>query len=66
MTNEYGEFMNSKTFKKASYSNLNHKQKENYNFHRLSSLLASFGFNCIWLNKLLSQEIEIKVGVFFS
>ena len=49
MTNEYGEFMNSKTFKKASYSNLNPKQKENYNFHRLSSLIASFGFNSIRL-----------------
>ena len=40
----------SKVFKKASYSKLNSKQKENYNFHRLASLLASFGFNCIWLN----------------
>ena len=50
MANGYGKFMNTKTFKKATYSNLNAKQKENYNFHRLSSLLASFGFNCIWLN----------------
>ena len=49
MTDEYGKFMNSKTFEKASYSNLNAKQKENYNFHRLSSLLASFGFNSIRL-----------------
>ena len=39
-----------KTFKKAEYLKLNNKQKENYNFHRLASLLASFGFNCIWLN----------------
>ena len=50
MTNEYEELMNSKTFEKATYSNLPAKQKENYNFHKLSSLLASFGFNCIWLN----------------
>ena len=49
MTNEYGEFMNSKTFYKALYSNLNNKQKENFNFHRLSSLIASFGFNSIRL-----------------
>jgi len=39
-----------KTFKKASYSQLNSKQKENHNFHKLASLLASYGFNCIWLN----------------
>lgn len=37
------------TFTKSSYSNLNAKQKENFNFHRLSSLLASFGFNSIRL-----------------
>lgn len=41
---------NMKTFKKASYSQLNSKQKENHNFHKLASLLASYGFNCIWLN----------------
>ena len=39
-----------KTFKKASYSKLNNKQKENYNYHKLASLLASYGFNCLWLN----------------
>ena len=62
MSTEYEEFMNSQanqneervsnenSFEKVSYSNLNNKQKENYNFHRLASLLASFGFNCIWLN----------------
>jgi hypothetical protein len=30
-----------KAFKKASYSQLNSKQKENHNFHKLASLLAS-------------------------
>ena len=50
MTNEYEDLMNSKTFEKATYSKLLAKQKENYNFHKLSSLLASFGFNCLWLN----------------
>jgi len=39
-----------KTFKKASYTSLNNKQKENYNFHKLASLLSTYGFNCIWLN----------------
>lgn len=37
-------------FKKVSYSKLNNKQKENFNFHNLASLLATFGFNSIWLN----------------
>lgn len=37
-------------YKKVSYSKLNSKQKENYNFHNLASLLASYGFNSIWLN----------------
>ena len=39
-----------KKFKKVSYSKLNNKQKENFNFHNLASLLATFGFNSIWLN----------------
>ena len=62
MSKEYEEFLNSESkkvskkevpnnsFEKVSYSKLNSKQKENYNFHRLAALLASFGFNCIWLN----------------
>ena len=37
-------------FKKVSYSKLNSKQKENFNFHNLASVLATFGFNSIWLN----------------
>jgi hypothetical protein len=42
--------MIAKNFKRVIYLDLNNKQKENYNFHRLASLLATFGFNCLWLN----------------
>ncbi len=34
---------------KISYSELNSKQKEIYNFQKLSGLLADYGFNCIKL-----------------
>jgi hypothetical protein len=37
-------------FEKIIYSELNAKQKENYNFHKISYLLAGYGYNCMWLN----------------
>lgn len=37
-------------FKKIQYDNLNAKQKENFNFHKIASLLAEYGYNCMWLN----------------
>lgn len=37
-------------FKKVSYKDLNSKQKENYNFHKVSSKLADYGFNSMRLN----------------
>ena len=54
-----------KTFKKASYSQLNNKQKENHNFHKLASLLASYGFNCIWLNDDV-HKIQLKSRLTFD
>ena len=33
-----------------SYKDLNHRQKENYNFQKLASKLAEYGFNCIRLS----------------
>jgi hypothetical protein len=41
--------MNSK-FEKIKYVNLNAKQKENYNFHKVASALADYGFNSMRLN----------------
>jgi len=36
--------------KKIKYKELNSKQKENFNYQKLASKLADFGFNCMWLN----------------
>lgn len=36
-------------FQKVNYSELNHRQKENYNFHKIASVLANYGYNCIRL-----------------
>lgn len=36
--------------KKIKYAQLNSKQKENYNFHKVASALADYGFNSLRLN----------------
>ncbi len=36
-------------FRKIKYSDLNPKQKESYNFQKIASVLADYGFNCIKL-----------------
>lgn len=36
--------------KKVSYNELNAKQKENYNFHKVASALADYGYNSMRLN----------------
>ena len=36
-------------FNKISYKNLNGRQKEVYNFHKIAAVLADYGFNCIKL-----------------
>src|SRR3990170_5450972 len=35
--------------KRITYSDLNPKQKEVYNFHKVAAILADYGFNCIKL-----------------
>ncbi|MFC3121390.1 hypothetical protein [Agaribacter flavus] len=37
-------------FKKISYSELNAKAKEMYNFQKASAKLADYGFTTMWLN----------------
>jgi len=37
-------------FIKINYNQLNSKQKENYNFHKVASALADYGFNSMRLN----------------
>ncbi len=36
--------------KKIQYRELNNKQKENYNFHKVASKLADYGYNSMRLN----------------
>lgn len=36
--------------KKIAYENLNARQKENYNFHKIAAALAEYGYSCMWLN----------------
>ena len=36
--------------KRIPYSDLNPKQKEVYNFHKVAAILADYGFNCIKLS----------------
>ena len=37
-------------FERISYSDLNSRQKENYNFQKVAGELADYGFNCLRLN----------------
>ena len=37
-------------FTKIDYSQLNSKQKENYNFHKVASALADYGYDSMRLN----------------
>ncbi|WDE10384.1 hypothetical protein [Thalassomonas haliotis] len=37
-------------FQRIKYKELNSRQKENFNFQKVASELADYGFNCMWLN----------------
>lgn len=37
-------------FEPVPYADLNSRQKENYNFHKVAGELADYGFNCLRLN----------------
>jgi len=39
-----------KKFEKINYRKLNARQKENYNYHKVSSILADYGFSSIRLS----------------
>ena len=36
--------------KKIQYKSLNARQKENYNYHKIASALAEYGYDCMRLN----------------
>ena len=38
------------SFQKVSYDSLNSRQRENFNFHKISAVLADYGFTSIRLN----------------
>ena len=56
-------------FSRVSYSDLNSRQKENYNYHKLSSRLADFGFSTIRLTDdwegadFIAQHIDGKTFI---
>jgi hypothetical protein len=35
---------------RIEYSDLKSRQKENYNYHKIASILADYGYNSMWLN----------------
>ncbi len=35
---------------KIKYTDLNARQKENYNYQKIASILAEYGYSCMWLN----------------
>tara|TARA_R110002049_G_scaffold259498_1_gene435357 strand:- start:26233 stop:26637 length:405 start_codon:yes stop_codon:yes gene_type:complete len=37
-------------FEKIAYTDLNSRQKENYNFQKVAGELADYGYNCLRLN----------------
>ena len=46
-----GKEENMKTpFTRVPYKQLNDRQKENHNFHKVAAALADYGFNAVWLN----------------
>lgn len=52
----------SKFLKKTNYSSLNSKQKENYNFHKVASALADYGYDSMRLNNDWQGADFIAVG----
>ena len=66
--------------KRINYAELNPKAQELYNFHKSASILADYGYNCIWLsndwngadfiavhiNGISDIKIQLKGGIYFS
>ena len=34
---------------RIDYADLNNKEKESYNFHKIAAVLANYGYNSVWL-----------------
>ena len=53
-------------FTKIDYNQLNSKQKENYNFHKVASALADYGYDSMRLNNdWQGADATLKVIIFF-
>ena len=65
---------------KINYSELNKKAREIYNFHKTASILADYGYNCIWLTNdwngadfiavhidgISDFKVQLKGGISFA
>jgi len=65
---------------KINYSELNKKAQEIYNFHKTASILADYGYNCIWLTNdwngadfiavhidgISDFKVQLKGGISFA
>ena len=65
---------------KINYSELNRKAQETYNFHKAASILADYGYNCIWLTNdwngadfiavhidgISDFKVQLKGGIAFA
>ena len=43
-------YSQNQTMEKINYNDLNSKQKENYNYHKVASALADYGYDSMRLN----------------
>ncbi len=48
---------------RIKYAELNSRQKESYNFHKLAAILADFGYTSLWLNDDYLGADFIAVGL---
>jgi len=66
-TDDVFERKNTQMYNKINYKDLNPKQQENYNFHKISSVLADYGFTTIklyddWKNAdFIAQHKDQKI-----
>lgn len=65
---------------RVTYQSLSPKAQETYNFHKMASILADYGYNCIWLSDdwngadfiavhmdgVSDIKVQLKGGISFS
>lgn len=66
ISKQFGEIsypMNGHGLNRICYSALNHKQREVYHYHKVSAILADYGFQCTWLIDDWRGADFVAVGV---